>query len=801
MSGSNAQFRLQRYFSLTSAIVTLLMTLAVVFVYQSHQTATLLRTAEDQNVALARSFANTIWSHHAQYLSSVRNLQGDALRARAETAEINRQLLEITKDLPVLKVKIFNLDGLTVYSSEFSQIGESRSGNPGFLRAARAASAASKTSYRGTFSAFSGVRANVHLAESYVPIFDDAGRVKSVFELYTDITPQIASMQSDTWSAASLAVIAFGGFYLVLLLVVKRADIILQRQHNELSSFKALEDANAKLDVALTYMCHGLAMFDAEQRLVVCNRHYAELYGLAPEQVKPGTTIRQLLKHRHEKGVFGNVDFEVFAADWLSGFRKASSRIQELADGRILAIVRRPMPDGGLVSTTEDITERRRSEAKIAHMARHDALTDLPNRMLLNERLELAAARARRGEIVAIHVFDLDLFKNVNDTLGHSVGDKLLRAVADRLRALVRETDTIARIGGDEFAIVQVALEQPADAERLAERVIETVSKPHDIDGHQVIIGTSVGIALGPTDGVDPDQLMTNADLAMYRAKSEGRGAVRFFQPGMDVCMRERRALECDLRKALPANEFELYYQPVVNLETGEISGFEALIRWNHPDRGLVPPSEFIGLAEEIGCIVPLGEWIISQACAAAAIWPNDLRVAVNLSPAQFTSPGLVPAVVRALASSGLAPERLELEITESVLLEQNDATLATLFRLRELGVRIAMDDFGTGYSSLSYLQKFPFDKIKIDRAFVKDIKSATSSLNIVRAVAAMAKGLGMTTTAEGVETQEQRDLVKLEGCTEMQGYLLSKPLPADQIDQFIKSRCRVQEVATTVAA
>jgi diguanylate cyclase (GGDEF)-like protein len=801
MPSSNAQFRLQRYFSLTSAIVTTLMTLAVVFVYQTHQTATLLRTAEDQNVALARSFANTIWSHHAQYLSSVRDLQGDALRARSETAEINRQLREVTKDLPVLKVKIFNLDGLTVYSSEFAQIGESRSSNQGFLKAARAAMPASKTSYRGTFSAFSGVRANVHLAESYVPIVDDAGRVKSVFELYTDITPQIASLQRDTWSAAILAAIAFGGFYLILLLVVRRADIILKRQDRELSAFKALETANAKLDVALKYMYHGLAMFDAEQRLVVCNKLYGELYGLTPEQVKPGTTIRQLLQYRHAKGVFGNVDFETFANDWLSEFGKASSRIQELADGRVISIVRRPMPDGGLVSTTEDITERRRAEARIAHMARHDALTDLPNRMLLNERLEAAVARAQRGEIVAVHVFDLDLFKNVNDTLGHAVGDKLLKAVAEKLRALARETDTIARIGGDEFAIVQVGLEQPADATTLAERVIEAISTPHHIDGHQVIVGTSVGIAVGPTDGVDPGQLMTNADLAMYRAKSEGRGTFRFFQPGMDVRMKERRAMESDLRKALTTNEFELHYQPVVNLETGEISGCEALIRWHHPTRGMVSPGEFIPLAEEIGCIVQLGEWAIREACATAALWPDGLTIAVNLSPAQFTSPGLVTAVVSALASSGLAPERLELEITETVLLEQNEATLATLFQLRELGVRIAMDDFGTGYSSLSYLQKFPFDKIKIDRAFVKDIKLAASSLNIVRAVAAMAKGLGMATTAEGVETQEQHDLVKEEGCTEMQGYLFSKPLPADEIGDLIRSRRSRQTSAVEIHA
>ena len=421
-------------------------------------------------------------------------------------------------------------------------------------------------------------------------------------------------------------------------------------------------------------------------------------------------------------------------------------------------------------------------------MALHDGLTDLPNRTLLNERLEHALARVRPGEIVAIHLLDLDLFKNVNDTLGHAVGDKLLKAVAERLRALVGEADTIARMGGDEFAIVQAALAQPTDAATLAARIIEAIGQPYDVDGHQVMIGTSVGIAVGPADGAHADQLTRNADLALYRAKSEGRGTLRFFEPGMDVQMQARRELEHDLRKALAAGEFELHYQPVLNLARNDITGVEALVRWRHPERGMIPPGEFIPLAEEIGLILPLGEWAIREACATAAAWPGDLRVAVNLSPAQFRSPGLVQVVVDALATSGLAPERLELEITESILLHDSKTTLAMLFQLREMGVRIAMDDFGTGYSSLSYLQTFPFDKIKIDRSFVKDITHAAGSLNIVRAVAAMAKGLGMQTTAEGVETQEQLDAVKAEGCTEMQGFLLSRAVPAGEIAKLLEA-------------
>ena len=576
----------------------------------------------------------------------------------------------------------------------------------------------------------------------------------------------------------------------------------MERQNNLLQDRQdELRAQNLRFDAALNHMAQGLAMFDAEQRLVVCNRIYAQLYGLTPEQVRPGTTIRQLLEYRHARGVFGTVDFETFARDWLAEFSKASSRVQELADGRIISIVRRPMVDGGLVSTTEDITEQRRSQAKIAHMALHDALTGLPNRVLLSERLDHTLARARRGEMVATHMLDLDRFKHVNDTLGHAAGDKLLQMVADRLRTLVRETDTIARMGGDEFAVMQVAISQAADATSLAQRIIEVLSQPYDIEGRQAVIGASIGVSVGPGDGISPDQILRNADLALYRAKGDGRGMFRFFERGMDAQMQARRALECDLRKALAGGEFELYYQPVVDLASNEISGLEALIRWHHPEKGMIPPNTFIPLAEEIGLIVPIGEWAIREACTTAASWPRELKVAVNLSPAQFRSPGLLQVIVEALATSGLSPVRLELEITETILLQDSEATLATLYRLRELGVRVAMDDFGTGYSSLSYLQSFPFDKIKIDRSFVKDIAESTGSLNIVRAVAALAKGLGMAATAEGVETQAQLDKIRGEGCSEMQGFLFSIPLPARDIERLFLSRMREAEAATAAAA
>jgi len=547
---------------------------------------------------------------------------------------------------------------------------------------------------------------------------------------------------------------------------------------------------NLQFDSAINNMSQGLCFFDSAQRLIVCNDRYVEMYDLPPDRVSPGTPLTEIVDMRFEAGSFPAMSREEYL-HWrtkVAVSAEPTDSIVELRNGRTVKIRHRPMPDLGWVATHEDITEQRRSEVKIEYMAHHDALTDLANRVLLNERLEQTLGRVHGEEGVAIHHLDLDQFKAVNDTLGHPAGDKLLKIVADRLCGLVRETDTIARMGGDEFVIVQAPIADPADATSLAQRIIELMSEPYDIDGHQAVIGASIGIAVGPGDGLDADKLLHHADLALYRAKGDGRGTFRFFEPAMDLQMQTRLIMEQDLRKALPAGEFELYYQPVVNLASNEISGFEALIRWNHPERGLVSPATFIPLAEEIGFIVPIGEWVIRQACARAAQWPGDLNVAVNISAVQFRNPGLMQVIVGALAASGLHPTRLEIEITETVLLHNREATLAVLHQLRALGIRIAMDDFGTGYSSLTYLQCFPFDKIKIDRSFVKDITESTGSLNIERAIAALANGLGMTATAEGVETREQLDKVTSEGCTEMQGFLFSQPLPAQEIERLFLS-------------
>jgi diguanylate cyclase (GGDEF)-like protein len=564
-----------------------------------------------------------------------------------------------------------------------------------------------------------------------------------------------------------------------------------------------LQARNFQFDTAINNMSQGLCFFDAAHNLIVCNDLFVSMYDLPPDRVGPGTPLTEIVDLRFEAGSFPAMSRDEYLR-WRTGVAVSAAptdSIVELQNGRTFKIRHRPMPDLGWVATHEDITEQRRAEIKIEHMAHHDALTDLANRVLLNERLESALARFQGNGMLAVHHLDLDQFKAVNDTFGHPVGDRLLKIVADRLRGLVRESDTIARTGGDEFVIVQAPIADPSEATSLAQQIIEWMSEPYDIDGHQAIVGASIGIAVSPGDGLTPDRLLRNADLALYRAKDDGRGTFRFFESAMDEQMQTRRILEQDLRKALSAGEFELYYQPVVSLESNKISGFEALIRWNHPEKGLVAPATFIPLAEEIGFIVPLGEWVIRQACITAARWPDHLQIAVNISAAQFRGSGLMQVIMNALATSGLHPTRLEIEITETVLLQDKEATLAVLHQLRALGVRIAMDDFGTGYSSLTYLQCFPFDKIKIDRSFVKDIADNAGSLNIVRAVAALANGMGMAATAEGVETQEQLDRISAEGCTEMQGYLFSRPLPAHEIERLFLPARETEAVAARIVA
>lgn len=554
----------------------------------------------------------------------------------------------------------------------------------------------------------------------------------------------------------------------------------------------SLREQNIRFDAALNNMSQGLCMFDAAGRLIVSNARFAALYRLEPERMSLGATHREILVRHAVNGLYPAREIERLLRrhETMVAERRPASLQQTLSDERIILITHQPMLNGGWVETHEDVTERKRVEARIAHLARHDALTGLPNRVHFRESLENALAHvAEADEQIAILCVDLDDFKGVNDTLGHPAGDELLKQVAVRLQAAVRSGDTVARLGGDEFALVQSSLRQPEEAEAFAQQVIAILGEPFDLESHQVIVGASIGIAIVGSDSVDPDEILKKADLALYRAKADGRNTHRLFEKQMNAEVQTRRALERDLHQALPNGELEVFYQPLLNLGTGQISGFEALLRWLHPERGFVSPAEFIPIAEEVGLINPIGEWVLRQACAEAVTWPAALKVAVNVSPVQFRNRHLAQTVLGALAAAGLPASRLEIEITESVVLQDGEATRASLNQLRGMGVKLSMDDFGVGYSSLSCLRSYPFDKLKVDRSFVRDMLTRPDCAAIIRTVADLGRHLQMVTTAEGVETLEQLEQLRREGIVEVQGYWISRPVPAKDLPRLISDR------------
>jgi diguanylate cyclase (GGDEF)-like protein/PAS domain S-box-containing protein len=702
--------------------------------------------------------------------------------------------------------------------------------------------------------------------------------------------------------------------------VTEYQRLLEEHKHSE----KTVSEQKLQLDIALNTMSQGLCMFDAEGRIVLFNWRYREMMAQDAETLK-GLSFRDLLKRRHATGAFRG-DPEEFSARVMTSMREGKPVVRAMtgANGTTLRVVDQPMEGGGWVATYEDITEQRRTErdrdrtralldliidnvpsaifvksaidrkyvlvnragerfwgvsrqtmlgktaaevfpkieagkikarddellqtgkplfdereiltpsdgirsifsrrlmfrddsekvqymlgvvddvterkaaeARIAQLAHFDPLTSLPNRTLFREQLEKELTFVRRGSQLAVLYIDLDNFKSINDTLGHPCGDELLKAVAQRLRSCLRESDLIARLGGDEFAIVQTPLQDPKDAEALAQRIRQVITgHAYELDGHQTTTDLSIGIALAPGDGTEMDELVKHADLALYGAKAEGRANYRYFEPEMNARMKHRRALEIDLRSAIANDEFELHYQPLVNLQTQAITGCEALLRWKHPQRGMIAPLAFIPVAEETGLINAIGDWVLRRACLEAMNWPSHISVAVNVSPVQFKTPSLVLRVISALAASGLPAHRLELEVTESVLMQNNEATLSMLHQIRDLGVRISMDDFGTGYSSLSYLRSFPFDKIKIDQSFIGDLTKGDEAVAIVHAILSLATSLKMTTTAEGVETVEQQRLLQATGCNEMQGYLFSPPRRAAEIARLFSATVQPQKSA-----
>ncbi len=554
----------------------------------------------------------------------------------------------------------------------------------------------------------------------------------------------------------------------------------------------------ANYEKALGVIDQGVVMYDKDLHLVFSNKRYAEIYDVDPSKIVPGMHLDDIVKLHREKGIHGS-DCSPTSTETRSAlFSSVADKMLTLSDGRTIMIRRRAIEDGSWAVTHMDFTERVRMEMHMCHMAEHDSMTGLANRIKLNRRLKGAVERVRRGETIALLSLDLDRFKGINDTYGHAFGDELLKQVANRIENAIRPTDTAARIGGDEFIVLQTQVKNGAkDAAALAGRLVDIISEPYEIDDNIVFTTPSIGIFIAEDSKCDADEIMKNAGFALYRAKSEGRGTYRLFGSKMDSMMKSRQKIESELRAAIVKEEFEVFYQPIMNLEQKRVTSFEALIRWNHPERGLVSPFEFIPIAEETGLIVPIGHWVLQRACLEATKWPEHISVAINMSSIQFKGEGPVQQVKSALKKSGLPASRLVIEITESLLFTDFESALYYLKELRAMGVRLALDDFGTGYSSLSYMSSFPFDKIKLDRSFVKELPGEEKSLAIMRCVAGLGKSLGMATTAEGVETQEQLDVAISEGCTEVQGYFFSTPRPASEIADVVE-KCAEKAKSTS---
>jgi diguanylate cyclase (GGDEF)-like protein len=570
----------------------------------------------------------------------------------------------------------------------------------------------------------------------------------------------------------------------------RRTDRAMSLMAEEIDDVVAsLEQQNQRFAAALDNMSHGLCMLDEQGRLLVCNGRLIDMFGLGDP--KPGTPMVALL--RDSAALRDPADPHAASLVLRNHERLVAQAAhqtlrQPLPDGRTLSLVHAPMDNGGCVQTFEDITARLAAENQVRLLALHDALTGLPNRTLLRERLDIALFAAKeRGEQIALLCLDLDHFKDVNDTLGHAAGDLLLQEFVQRISRYLRATDTFARMGGDEFAILLQGIENPAAAASLAQRVITAVAKPFQLERDEVHVGISIGIVLHrPEAGQDePARLLRCADLALYRAKAEGRNRFQFFENDMDIRLRARKSLERDLRVALDRDEFFLHYQPQFDMATGAMCGVEALIRWQHPVQGLIAPGAFIPIAEETGLIQPIGDWVLGRACSQAKAWP-DLTMAVNLSPVQVRHKLLPDTILRVLSKTGLPASRLELEVTEGVLLRDSGATLPSLRRLAAHGVKIAMDDFGKGYSSLAYLLRFPFTKLKIDKCFIAALEDNGGSAAIVQAVLALGRGLGMRVTAEGIETERQFAMLTSVGCDEGQGFFLARPMSAESVTQLL---------------
>lgn len=578
----------------------------------------------------------------------------------------------------------------------------------------------------------------------------------------------------------------------------QQLDAVLQRNEK-------LEQLNSCFEAALNHMGRGLSMFDSEQRLVVCNKAYCNIYELPPELTRAGTPLVEIVRYHMSRSA-GQEPAGDAPVEWIkqqvARLQQGGhlEQIQSLPDGRIIRVTYEPLAGGGWVDMQEDITAQRQADEKIEWLAHHDTLTEIPNRFHFRERLEHQFETYDPRQGFALLWIDLDHFKETNDRLGHLVGDGLLKSVAARLKNSLRAGDVVGRLGGDEFAILQVGVDREELAANLARRVLQNIRRPHEVYGHSLHTEASIGVALAPHHGQTPEQLFACADMALYRAKSAGRGVHAVYSPGtVDSASATQNPLRAELKKAVERSELALHYQPIVDLREGKVSSFEALMRWKHPSRGMIPPSEFIPIAEETRLIVPMGTWALKQACTDAKDWPDSTKVAVNLSAVQIECCDMFEIVTEALHETGLEPERLQLEITETVLMRDQARTQEVLRKLHDLGVLITLDDFGSCFATLNYLRSFPFRKIKIDRSFVRDIPEHHDCVAIVKSVADLARELNMRSVAEGVETAASLLAVRNAGYTEAQGFYFSPPVRASGIKRAVK-QCALRLAALDTA-
>ena len=568
--------------------------------------------------------------------------------------------------------------------------------------------------------------------------------------------------------------------------------LILAAMERMLRTEAKANQKSEQLRLTLDHMNQGIMLVTRDHQIPIINERCAVLLDLPPQTIENPPRFGDLFKDQGSGG--GVVDGMIpspQAVLELAGTGRLSVCECRTANGKVIEVRSECLLDGGVLHTFADITKRCEAEAHIARLAAEDPLTGLPNRRVFSAALDQISGQrsvSQPNAEFAVLFLDLDRFKAVNDTLGHRIGDLLLQEVARRLEWSLGSNGVLARLGGDEFAVIVPTFVSRAALEASALRLAKAVSEPYELDGHRICTNVSIGIAVGPGDGESADDLLMAADLALYAVKASGRGAYRFYDKSMNEELSDRRQIEMDLREAVARNELSLHYQPIIDLQRNVVTGFEALARWHHPVRGMIPPGTFITVAEDTGLILPLGEWALAEACRRANDWPSHLRISVNLSPVQFSAPNLYGTIAGTLAASGLAPDRLELEITERIFMENSERTLAILHQLKELGVRISMDDFGTGYSSLSYLRSFPFDRIKVDRTFVSGLSEGNEHAEIVRAVVSLARALGMVTTAEGIETSEQQRSVAALGCDEAQGFLFSAPVPVEQVPEILAS-------------